>query len=373
MNLPIGDGTVDLVVTSPPFFGLRSYRDGGEHYDGQVGAEATPAEFVDALIAATEEMVRVLKPSGSIWVNLGDRYVGKPPGPQGGTGQRAGRSSANEPARARRVGDTAGQVRQKSLQGIPWRYAIRCIDDLGLILRAEAIWSKASSIPESVKDRVRRSHESWFHFTVSPHYYSAVDLVREPYSPQSVARSRRAYNAGDTFSVGTPNTLNPAQLCNPFGKLPGSVWEVPTSPLRIPDTVAHARCCGGVKRDGCTDGLAHHAAFPVGWPRRIITGWSPRRVCTVCGAGLRPVNPHPPVGVSPPFREEWFDHVCDCREPGGLTVPGVVLDPFGGTGTTALAASALGRDAITVDLSSDYCDIARWRTADPDQLRRAAG
>ncbi len=73
LALPLDDSTVDLVVTSPPYFGLRSYQDGGEHYAGQIGAEATPGEFIDALIAATAEMVRVLKPSGSIWVNLGDK------------------------------------------------------------------------------------------------------------------------------------------------------------------------------------------------------------------------------------------------------------------------------------------------------------
>ena len=74
LDLPLADASVDLIVTSPPYFGLRSYQDGGEHYDGQIGDEATPAEFVDALIAATAEMVRVLKPHGSIWVNLGDKY-----------------------------------------------------------------------------------------------------------------------------------------------------------------------------------------------------------------------------------------------------------------------------------------------------------
>ena len=73
LALPLADESVDLVVTSPPYFGLRSYQDGGEHYEGQIGSEATPAEFLDALIAATREMVRVLKPSGSIFVNLGDR------------------------------------------------------------------------------------------------------------------------------------------------------------------------------------------------------------------------------------------------------------------------------------------------------------
>lgn len=75
LNLDLPDDSVDLVVTSPPYFGLRAYMDNGEMYDGQIGAEATPAEFVDALIAATREMVRVVKPSGSIWVNLGDKYA----------------------------------------------------------------------------------------------------------------------------------------------------------------------------------------------------------------------------------------------------------------------------------------------------------
>ena len=73
LALALADESVDLIVTSPPYFGLRSYQDGGEHYAGQIGDEPTPAEFVDALIAATAEMVRVLKPSGSIWVNLGDK------------------------------------------------------------------------------------------------------------------------------------------------------------------------------------------------------------------------------------------------------------------------------------------------------------
>src|SRR5215211_6186327 len=76
LALPLPDASVDLVCTSPPYFGLRSYQDGGVHYEGQIGSEATPAEFLDALLAATREMMRVLKPSGSIFVNLGDKYAG---------------------------------------------------------------------------------------------------------------------------------------------------------------------------------------------------------------------------------------------------------------------------------------------------------
>jgi hypothetical protein len=73
-SLPLAEDSVDLVVTSPPYYGLRSYQDGGQPYEGQIGAESTPAEYLDALLDVTRECVRVLKPTGSIWVNLGDRY-----------------------------------------------------------------------------------------------------------------------------------------------------------------------------------------------------------------------------------------------------------------------------------------------------------
>src|SRR5690606_31676586 len=122
----------------------------------------TPAEFVDALIAATREMVRVLKPSGSIWVNLGDKYsTGSSGDRNSGFNERTGNAPgkrAQERSQVRSA-SVAG-MRPKSLIGIPWRYAIRCIDDLGLILRAEVIWSKPNGLPESVTDRVRRSHET---------------------------------------------------------------------------------------------------------------------------------------------------------------------------------------------------------------------
>ena len=178
LALPLGDSIVDLIVTSPPYFGLRSYQDGGEHYDGQLGSEATPAEFVDALIAATREMVRVLKPSGSIWVNLGDKYAG-----QSAQRSTTGLSASEEMSQGARDGNRRSRpakvegIPTKSLIGVPWRYAIRCIDDLGLILRAEVIWSKPNGLPESVTDRVRRSHETWFHFTRELRFFSAVDEI----------------------------------------------------------------------------------------------------------------------------------------------------------------------------------------------------
>ena len=373
LALDLPDDSVDLVVTSPPYFGLRSYQDGGEHYDGQIGAEATPAEFVDALIAATREMVRVLKPSGSIWVNLGDKYA------SGGRTSYDRTDINGERGGASRPQDGA---RPKSLLGIPWRYAIRCIDDLGLILRAEVIWSKPNGLPESVKDRVRRSHEDWFHFTLNPRYYSAVDEIREAHQHPHIAHTGPRSSRGEVDG----NAQHRRMGLSPLGKLPGSVWTIPTQPLRVPEHL----------------GIDHFAAFPMEWPRRIIQGWSPRGICVECGEGRRPVsvalgesardrmNAQGHNGyTAPPGQQlraldfkgghaqgararELTGYACACPEPTAPTRPAVVLDPFGGTGTTALVAEALGRHGISNDMSADYCRLARWRTSDPKQRDKAA-
>jgi DNA modification methylase len=267
LDLPLDDNSVDLIVTSPPYFGQRSYEDNGTHYVGQVGSEATPGEFVDALIAATAEMVRVLKPSGSIFVNLGDKYV------------------------------------KGSLAMTPARYAIRCTDELRLKLRAEVVWDKTNAIPESVKDRVKRAHETWFHFTKSLKYFASIDEIRERHT---TVKPGQKSNGGTGYPSHMTGHMNGG--AHPIGKLPGSVWAVATQPLHVPDSL----------------GVDHYAAFPMEFPRRIISGWAPEF--------------------------------------------GTVLDPFGGTGTTALVAKVLGREGISVDLSADYCRVAEWRTNDVKQM-----
>jgi DNA modification methylase len=389
-HLPLADNTVDCVVTSPPYFGLRSYQDGGKHYDGQIGSEATPAAFVDALIDVTRECLRVLKPSGSLFVNLGDKYGGTD-GTTGGTSRStlAG-SAANGRPRAMREGTFNGGGRRvpgrpKSLLGIPWRYALRCIDDLGLILRAEIIWRKPNGLPESVTDRVRRSHEQWFHFVQQPRYYSAVDEIRESHNERSLDRYRYSdsaftgslVNHADDQQLGKHRKTNP--LGNPLGKLPGSVWEIPAQPLKVPAEL----------------GVDHFAAFPMEFPRRLILGWSPREVCTVCGEGRRPVRstelakdrggtkdqrsrgmPLPPTVLGTLGFERVvtiIGYACACPDTSAPSTPGLVLDPFSGTGTTALVAAMLGRTGIGVDASADYCRLAEWRANDPKERARAAG
>ena len=341
---------------------MRSYTDDGSHYDDQIGAEATPGEFLDALIACTADWLKVLKPTGSIWVNLGDKYAGSGGHNNAGIGGSGrGPSSYNKstsmgPVADMQQGARDGHrrsrpfpvegVRDKSLMGLPWRYALRCIDDLGLILRAEIIWDKPNGIPESVTDRVRRSHEHWFHFTNEGRYFAAVDEVRDPLD------------------------------VDVLGALPGSVWTIPTEPLLVPDHLA----------------VDHFAAFPSEWPRRIILGWSPSGYCTVCGEPRRPVVDKEALGrgrdtVGGPGRgtrglpgyadvdrSAWNEGVtrritgyscaCSSVEPTS-TSPAVVLDPFVGTGTTVAVAHLLGRHGIGTDLSADYLRLAEWRcTAD---------
>lgn len=322
LNLPLPDESVDLIVTSPPYFALRSYQDDGAHYAGQIGSEESPKEFLEALWAATREMARVLKPSGSIFVNLGDKYAGsgghnnsnltnKERGPkqysQAGVRKQGYNRWADQRDKTkewRNVSAAEAGVPAKSLMGLPWRYALGCIDDLDLTLRAEIIWAKPNGLPESVKDRVRRMHEQWFHFTKLPQYFTSVDAIREPHAEVSLKRAMP--HRANTKAHEDRHEVKATQFCHPLGKLPGSVWTIPSEPLIVP---AWAR-----EKYDLPD---HFAAFPTEWPRKFILGWSPD--------------------------------------------DGTVLDPFGGTGTVALVAKTLGRVGISVDLSHDYCELARWR------------
>jgi hypothetical protein len=317
-------------------------------------------------------------------VNLGDKYAGG--GGQWDKDDRAdpnhlrSHGSGSGGTRGAYTGGKTYGLRPKSLIGIPWRYALRCIDDLGLILRAEVIWSKPNGLPESVTDRVRRSHEVWFHFVKQPRYYSAVDEIREAHThgPGRVGTESGLYSLGSGRNDSTTHGSGGFVTAHPLGKLPGSVWVVPTQPLIVPPEL----------------GADHFAAFPMEWPRRIIKGWSPSGVCTACSEGRRPVTSSEKVGLRPMAtgytaiggRDGQGSHNgghafglhtitgydCACPEPTAPTTPAVVLDPFGGTGTTALVADVLGRHGISCDLSADYLRIARWRTTDPGQRAAAA-
>lgn len=430
-RIPLPDESVDLIVTSPPYFALRHYEDGGRPVAGQLGGEQTPQEFVAALLEVTREMARVLKPGGSMFVNLGDKYAerGGPERPGSIDDDALLSRPADRPRRGRR-----GDIPVKSLMLIPQRYAIGCVDELDLIVRRDVIWKKASPMPESAGDRFHTSHEYWWHLTKRARYYEATARLRDPASNYSRARKpRRRTPAGQRDRM-ILDTVNPA------GRMPGSVWEVATQPLDVPEHVAHRRCCDGKPQPGCP-GVDHHAAMPFAWPRRLITAFSPEGICTACGDGRFPVverstvpdaqgrigtqhggryaanahrverrmedgltavriigeacsctpyTDHPGTGEPSPTATvdgrqgprpadiearhrrvgPWREYHLDAWVP-PATRPAIVLDPFSGTGTTALTAAVLGRLGVGLDLSRDYCDVADWRVNDPAERARA--
>lgn len=280
-HLPLPDASVDLIMTSPPYWQLRTYEDDGEVYDGQLGQEDTWQEYLDSLIACTREWLRVLKPGGSFFLNLGDKYATSGEGSRQGEG---GTITYNLGAsRGDRPGAGYGHIREKSLVGLPWRYAVRCVDELGLVLRAEIIWSKANHLPESVQDRVVRSHEQLFHFTQQGHYYSARDDIREPCAASllgTYARGGLVTANGGSHPSKARQTTDGTEADwrgNPLGKAPGSVWTIAAEPLRLPDYLK--RLVGN-----------HFAAFPTALVRPVVLGWSPPAVCTACGQGRFPVT-----------------------------------------------------------------------------------
>ena len=296
-HLPLPDASVDLIVTSPPYWGVRDYRDGGESLAGQIGNEERWQDYLANLLRCTAEWVRVLKPEGSIFVNLGDKYANDAKWGGATSGKHVnGLHGKTGIGRAKvRTG-----IPPKSLIGLPSRYAIACVDELGLTWRRDNIWSKPSAMPESVDDRCATRHEYVQHLTLQPDYYAAIDEIREPSTSLSPAhdarrRLRPTDSRLDLVGGGRTSTMNPA------GKLPGSVWEIAPTPLNVPEWLEHGRCCGGRKRDGCQDGLDHHAAFPLDLVRKVILGWSPSGICLECGEGRFPVADRRRMDVRPGY------------------------------------------------------------------------
>jgi DNA modification methylase len=294
------DASVDCVVTSPPYWGLRDY--GGEAE--QIGLEGSPAAYVEALRQVFAECARVLKPTGTCWVNLGDSYYSGKGSPGAGTvdpkqpGRTARRNGGNP------LDGPSFGIPRKSLVGIPWRVAFALQDD-GWVIRAENIWAKRNFMPEAVTDRTTRAHEQIFMLTRSPRYFYDADAIREESDPEQEAHNQRYAKEYQAHTAKVPTRGQPGNV-NSVGihSRPGkggrnarSVWTISTTPSRT----------------------EHYASFPVEIPRRCIAAGCPEG--------------------------------------------GVVLDPFSGTGTTGEAARRLGRRYIGVDTHAPYLDIQVGRFA----------
>ena len=346
--------SVDCIVSSPPYFGLRDYGTGtweggdpncphkrltkiskdtatghagmyeqghvvgdaiykqtcpecgAKRIDEQFGLEETLEEYIEKTVLLFEELRRVLKPQGTVWWNIGDSYANKSSA-WGGRGKNSILNETGLEDKQRRNTVVPDGLKAKDLMMIPSRVAI-ALSENGWYLRSEIIWHKPNPMPESVKDRPTSAHEKIYLFAKNKKYYYDADAIRVPQKQDSIARAGRDVwknNKIDTGNYSIPNVDSAKKLNQKVrdtvaeGKIPmankRNVWTVTTKPFRG----------------------AHFAVFP-------------------------------PDLIEPCIKE-------------GCPKGGTVLDPFGGSGTTGLVANNLGRNAILIELNEEYVKIAKKR------------
>jgi DNA modification methylase len=313
--------SVNCVVTSPPYAGgIRDY--GGA--SGQLGQEPTVDGWVENLLAVFAEVARILKPSGSAWVNVSDTY--------------SSRVSLGAPP--------------KSMLAAPERLLLALMDD-GWLYRSKIAWHKPNPMPESASDRFARRWEVVFHLTRGPRYFFDLDAVRVPHKSMGRIGKRRPAEAGRTYQGGNSGlgALKAAgQVGHRNGANPGDVWRIPTACFR-----------GG-----------HDAVFPGALVERPLNATCPERVCTACGAAWKRPTRIRTVRTERGMegRREVGELVrCGCD---AEALRGVVCDPFMGSGTTALVAERLGRDWLGVELNPVYRKLAQRRIGDARRQRQEA-
>jgi len=309
-------GAIDSVVTSPPYWSVRRYPGGST-----LGEEPTPEAYVEAVVDELCELPRVLKPGGSLWLNLGDTY------------------------------------RDKNLAGIPWRVALR-LQAEGWILRNAVVWDKVKGNPDNSRDRLRNLYEHVFHFVRSRTYFYDADAIRSPAAPARIVGGR----------VVTPTGVSGVNYRRQIERSRALTLDEKAAALRALDDAL-----GRVRRGELSD-------F-----RMLVRGQQRTTHSDVEEVSGRAVElarrgfcvlPYHPKGSKPGDvwqivpEDEWRADVhaavfpADlCRIPILATCPegGVVLDPFAGTGTAIAVALELGRRAVGIEVSAEYLAVARRR------------
>jgi len=214
--------SIDCVVTSPPYWGLRDYG-----VDDQIGLEQSPDAYVQELVEVFREIRRALKDDGTIWVNLGDSYAGGGCGSQGTSGERAKRRQAAVKLPNKRLSEG---LKQKDLVGIPWLVAFALRAD-GWYLRQDIIWHKPNPMPESVRDRCTKGHEYVFLLSKSPRYYFDADAIRESDGGKPAGNGFKGRQGGAAYQ-GTSGGVDSEGWEPGTGRNKRSVWTVTPKPFK---------------------------------------------------------------------------------------------------------------------------------------------
>jgi site-specific DNA-methyltransferase (adenine-specific) len=321
------DSIADTALTSPPYWGIRRYRGGST-----LGEEPTPQAYVDALAAELAGLPRVLKPTGSLWLNIGDTYRGK------------------------------------NLAGIPWRVAFR-LQEEGWILRNAVVWDKVKGNPDNARDRLRNLYEHVFHFVRARTYFYDADAIRMPAAPARIVNGRVVTPTGVSGinyrrQIERSRALSLDEKADALRALDEALERVRRGELsdfrmliRGQQRTTHSdveevsgRAAELARRGFCV--LPYH-------PR----GSKPGDVWHILPEDDRRGDAHTAV-----FPQDL------CRVPVLATCPagGVVLDPFAGTGTALAVAIATGRRAVGIDVSPEYLAVARARLEGVAREARAA-
>lgn len=399
--------SVDCVVTSPPYWGLRDYgtarweggdlecdhrsptmregRDeqratlagspatnsaqlllahrsgcgkcGAVKVDQQIGLEPTLGEHLAVMVAVFEEVRRVLKPTGTLWLNYGDCYATSPNGRSAADTKAA--STDDRTFRDKPFSTIQGLLKPKDLCMVPNRLAI-ALQEAGWWVRSEIIWAKPNPMPESINDRPATSHEKIFLLSKAPRYFYDADAVRQGLAEASVARLAQNVEAqegshranGGTKTNGTMKAVGGRRAKQALTAAAGG-----SSGRRMAGF--NERWDAKEKKRASEQALRH-----VSHISHTGIEQTPRGE----GRNLRNYEPAP-VQVWPiatrPFSEAHFatfpPELAERCLLAGCPAGGTVLDPFGGAGTTALVADRMGLDCTIIELNPEYAEIARKR------------
>lgn len=365
--------SVQMVVTSPPYYALRSYlRADDPNKAREIGAEPAPdclawarqeppcgRCYVCTMRAVFGAAWRVLRDDGVLWLNLGDSYAsGRMSNPSGKSTLGGGKDrGAADYSLSRRAPDG---FQSKDLLGIPWRVALALQAD-GWVLRSDVVWAKPNAMPESVQDRPTKAHEYLFLLAKQPRYFYDLEAIREPVKPNSGV-NMRAPKLGAHRADGNYDTVTTKTYDRVVGANARTVWTIPTAPYQG----------------------AHFAVMAEALAERCVRAGSAAQACPTCGAAWvrvveregydgagratdtytahayaqpqsAPRGPKKNFG-QPVARDLGFSPACACPGNDG-SARSVVLDPFGGSGTTGRVAERLGRDAVLIELNADYAAL----------------
>ena len=355
------DRSVQCVVTSPPYYGLRDYGNAG-----QIGLETTPDEYVSALVGVFREVRRVLRDDGTVWLNLGDSYAA---GKAGRTDDGCSNSTSTLGPNRNGLPNNSGMgpvvyrkpqpgFKSKDLIGIPWRVAFALQAD-GWYLRQDIIWHKPNPMPESVTDRCTKAHEYVFLLSKSARYFYDAEAVKEVGAGRLDLgkMSRVGVRIGEEKETWTKD----GTFREDASRNRRSVWTIATQPYSgahfatFPPKLIEPCILAGTPEKGCCP----HCGAP--WERVVervdVEGRKdPGGVVGMADAGM-----YKGRAGNASFQTTGHQPTCTC--PDHEPIPSTVLDPFGGSGTTAAVALDHGRKGILCELSEEYAQLV------PDRIR----